>query len=151
MQMRLLVIAAISLVTALPASGAEPRNEAAVVAADDSWLKAEVSGNGDYLDGLLLPGYMSVGAGGKITSKAQIVAKARARTRQELVQLAEQVATWKAAHPVHPDVTIAGDTAILRWVATQSDGTASVSSSDMFLYRDGRWRAIYSQHTSAAN
>ena len=145
--MRLLLIAAISLVTAVPASGAEPRDEAAVIAADDSWLKAEVSGNGDYLDGLLLPGYMSVGAGGKITSKAQIVAKARARTKEELVQLAQQVATWKTAHPV----TIVGDAAILRWVATQSDGTASVSSSDMFLYRDGRWRAIYSQHTSAAN
>lgn len=149
--MRLLLIAAISLVTAVPASGAEPRDEAAVIAADDSWLKAEVSGNGDYLDGLLLPGYMSVGAGGKITSKAQIVAKARARTKEELVQLAQQVATWKTAHPDHPDVTIVGDVAILRWVATQSDGTASVSSSDMFLYRDGRWRAIYSQHTSAAN
>lgn len=149
--MRWSSLAAMFLLASFAAEAAEPKTKAAVVAADDAWLNAEVTGNGDYLDELILPEYLSVNADGTATSKAQIVARSRGRTKEELARLNERVAAWKAAHPVRADVTIAGDTAILRWIKSDSTGRALVSSSDIFLYRDGRWHAIYSQHTSAPN
>jgi hypothetical protein len=134
-----------------PALAAEPRSEAAVIAADDSWLQAEVAGDGDYLDALLLPGYVSIGANGKVTAKADLVSHARSRNADAKAKLAEQVAAWKAAHPTRVEVTIAGDTAILKWVLVKPEAGNPVSSCDIFVYRDGRWHALYSQHSTAAS
>ena len=128
---------------------AQPPTKDAVIAADDAWLRAEVAGDAEFLDGLLLPNYVSVAASGKVTLKSQIVANARARDADARTKLATAVASWKASHPIKPDVLIIGDTAILKWVLVNEAG--SITSSDMFVYRGGRWRAIYSQHTTAAN
>jgi hypothetical protein len=140
----------IILLAATPALAADPRTEAAVVAADDAWLKAELSGDADYLDRLLLPSYVSIGMDGKVSDKAKLVAHARARTAEAKAKFAEQAAAWKAAHPTRPDVTINGDTAILKWVLVKPGAGDPVSSCDIFVYRDGRWQAIYSQHSTAS-
>lgn len=126
----------------------EPRSAAAVIAADDQWLQAEIRGDADFLDALLLPGYRSIGAKGEISDKRHLVDGARRRGASPA--MAETVRAWKAAHPTHADVQIIGDTAVLTWVLDKSDGSAPVSSCDIFVYRDGRWRAIYSQHSLAS-
>jgi hypothetical protein len=144
--MRLAMIALLPLLVASAPS--EPHNAAAVIAADDAWLQAEVRGDGDFLDRLLMDGYRSVGNDGKVTGKGDLVGKARARGNSP--DMAARVAKWKADHPTRPDVTIAGDTAILTWISTKPGAGEPVSSCDIFVYADGRWRALYSQHTAAA-
>lgn len=142
-----IILSLAAAIMAAPAVATEPHSVAAVIAADDAWLQAEVRGDGDFLDGLLLPGYQSVGVDGKALTKAQLVANARKRGNDP-ARLAE-VKAWRAAHPSHAEVLLSGDTALLRW---QLDGAKAglTSSSDIFVYTDGRWRALYSQHSSAA-
>jgi hypothetical protein len=127
---------------------AQPRTPEAVIAADDAWGNAESQGNSEFLEHLLLPGYVSVGADGKITTKEMIVGKARSRTPEELVSLRAEIARWKASHPSKAQVAIFADTAILRWTLPRAG--EPVSSADVFVYVDGQWRAAYSQHTSAS-
>jgi hypothetical protein len=131
------------------AVAAQPKTAEAVLAADDAWLKAELAGDTKFLDQLLLPEYRSVGAGGKVADKSKIIA--HAQKAGGTPELAAQVASWKAAHPIRGEVSIFGDTAVLRWVLIKPENGDPVSSSDIFVYRDGQWRAIYSQHTSAEN
>jgi hypothetical protein len=146
--MRLLAVP-LMLFAASPALAAEPRTEAAVIAADEAWGNAEVAGDADFVERLLLPDYVSIGADGKVTNKAKIVAGTRARHAS--IDYAAKVAAWKAAHPLRADVTIVGDTAILKWVSDKPSAGDPVSSSDVFVYRDGRWHGLYSQHTTASN
>jgi hypothetical protein len=127
-------------------SPTEPRTVAAVIAADKAWGDAEKRGDADYVDKLLLPGYRSVGTDGKIATKAMIVDHARVRGASSAY--AKEVDAWKAAHPEHPDVVIADNMAVLTWVAEQAPA-GRVVSCDIFVYRDGRWHGIYSQHTTA--
>jgi hypothetical protein len=145
-----LVLMIMSL-AAPPALAAEPRTQAAVIAADEAWGDAEIAGNAAFVDQLLLPGYVSIGADGKVTSKATIVAGARGRTEEARAKLSDQVAAWMKAHPMRAEVMIADDTAILKWVSAKPGAGGAVSSCDIFVYQDGRWRAIYSQHSSASS
>ncbi|MBA3895596.1 MAG: nuclear transport factor 2 family protein [Sphingomonadaceae bacterium] len=128
------------------AFAAEPRTAAAVVAADDAWGSAEVMGDAAFVDALLMPEYRSVGADGHVTDKATIVAHTRSHAKSP--EFAAKVVAWKDAHPERADVTLFGDTAIVRWISTKPGGGDPVASCDVFVYRGGRWRAIYSQHTS---
>ena len=129
-------------------SAIQAKSTAAVIAADDAWGAAETDGDYAFVDRLLLPGYESIGASGTVTTKETIVAGARARGRSP--ERAAQVAAWKAAHPTRPEVAIFGDTAVLTWVSAAPDSAGRVLSSDIFTYRDGHWRAVYSQHSSAS-
>jgi len=47
------------------------------------------------------------------------------------------------------EVKITGDTAILTFALDKTATPKPVMSCDVFVYRDGRWRALYSQHTEA--
>lgn len=141
------------LATALPATAraapvSAPISVAAVLAADHAWGAAEARGDAAFVDRLLMPGYRSVGPAGQTTLKAAIVARARARAGSPTA--AATIAAWKAAHPLRGDVAIFGDTAVLTWVSTKAGSGEPVSSCDIFVYRDGHWRAIYSQHSDAA-
>jgi hypothetical protein len=42
-----------------------------------------------------------------------------------------------------------GDVAILTFVLDKGAAPKPVMSCDIFVYRDGHWRALYSQHTEA--
>jgi len=59
----------------------------------------------------------------------------------------QEVAAWQAAHPVDQQVTLQGDTAILSFVSAAPATKGKLYSSDVFVYVDGRWRALYSAHT----
>lgn len=145
-----IAVAAVFAVLMQSAAAAQPpdaRTAEAVLAVDESWLKAEIAGDADTLNALLLDGYVSVGPDGKVSTKQALVDGSRRRGKSE--KLAQQVAAWKAAHPTRGDVVFFGDTAVLRWVSTNPG--EPVSSADVFVFRDGHWRAIYSQHSTAAN
>lgn len=82
---------------------------------------------------------------GKFATKAAIVARAvKSRGSQTMKQ---QMTIWERAHPVEKKVTIQGDTAILSFLSASPTTKGKLYSSDIFVYVNGRWRALYSQHT----
>ncbi|TPG40670.1 subclass B3 metallo-beta-lactamase [Sphingomonas koreensis] len=125
------------------------RSEAAVRDADDNWGKAEARGDAAFVDWLLLPEYQSVDPTGKATGKNAIVAGTRARGSSP--EAAARIAAWRAAHPTRAQVTMFGDTAILTWISLLPATDGRISSSDIFVYRDGHWHAIYSQHSEMSS
>lgn len=118
---------------------------AAVKAVDQHWLEAEESGDAAWLDGMLLPDYRSVGVAGTFATKATIMAHAVKNGGSD--KMKQKVAAWQAAHPVEQQVTLQGDTAILSFVSASPATKGKLYSSDVFVYVDGRWRALYSAHT----
>lgn len=149
----LLRLAAAATLAFVAAHGhAEPPIEAmtadAVKAADDAWAQAEIHGDHTHLAWLLADGYASVSATGKATTKTQLVEGAR--KRGDSPATAKMFKEWKEKHPSHADVRIVGDTAILTWVSDEPAAASRIDSSDIFVYRDGHWHAVYSQHASIA-
>jgi hypothetical protein len=139
---------AIYIAGAVPAAPSdEARTSAKVLEVDHAWTDAEINGDAAFVDALLLPEYRSIGPDGKITDKAAIVAHARARGPHS--DFGKLVADYKATHPTRGDVVIDGDTAVLNWVSLAPGKGEPIASCDIFVYRHGRWRALYSQHTTA--
>jgi hypothetical protein len=122
------------------------RSEAAVRASDDAWSEAEQRGDVQFVDRLLLPDYRSVGPDGTVHTKADILGNTRRNGGSD--QARKRVADWKARHPTNTSVKIEGDTAILTFVSA-TNTEKRVSSCDVFVLTNGRWRALYSQHTTA--
>jgi hypothetical protein len=135
-----------SSVFAAPAT-LQPKTAAAVIAADEGWLKAEETGDTAYVDNLLLPEYRSVNADGSVHDKAAILASAHKNVGSTARTLADE--KWLAAHPMGTAVLIQGDTAIVTFYLKPLGPQKGIMSSDIFVYRDGQWHAIYSQHTDA--
>lgn len=121
-------------------------NAAAVIAVDDHWLQAEVGGDTEYLGQLLLPAYRSVSPDGSVHPRAAILAHAVANRGSDKAR--REVEAWLKKHPSHPSVVIEGDTAILSFYASDDMTPGVVRSSDIFVYVDGHWRALYSQHSA---
>jgi hypothetical protein len=112
------------------------RNEAAVIAVDQHWLEAEESGDTDY---------RSVGADGVAHPKSAIVAHAAKNRGSDTER--RTVEAWIKAHPSGKSVVLHGDSAILSFYDPASGPQQGVRSSDIFVYVDGRWHALYSQHS----
>jgi hypothetical protein len=126
---------------------AEPHTATAVIAVDEGWSKAEETGDTEYVDALLLPEYRSISSDGKTYGKSAILAHtARDKQNGEGALRAEQ---WRASHPYRTSVEINGNVAILSFARDNGPDPKPVMSCDIFVYRDGRWRALYSQHTEA--
>lgn len=121
------------------------KTAAAVIAVDDHWLQAEVSGDTAWLDAMLLPEYRSISSDGKPADKQKILAGA-ARNRGS-DKMRKQVDAWLKTHPTKTSVVMQGDVAILSF---SDPKTGHVMSSEVFVYRDGGWHAIYSQHSKTA-
>ena len=121
----------------------EPHTEAAVIADDKGWDEAEGEGDTAFIDRLLMPEYRSISSDGSVHDKAAIIASARKKTHSL------EAEKWRATHPSLTSVVITGDTAILSFTLNRPDLPVRIMSSDIFVYRDGRWRALYSQHSEA--
>lgn len=120
------------------------RTLAAVIAVDDQWLQAEERGDTTWLNSMLLPEYRSIGADGKVLDKRTLLAHAAKNRGSDTMQ--KYVEAWQKTHPTKKSVVLRGDVAILSF---SDPRTGRVSSSDVFVYRDGGWRALYSQHSKA--
>lgn len=125
----------------------EPHTAAAVITDDEKWSNAEDIGDADYLNALLLPEYRSISSDGSAHDKATIVA--RVVKSANTAEGAAKAERWRAAHPNMPRVEINGDIAILTFVLQKGLDPKPVMSCDVFVYREGHWRALYSQHTEA--
>lgn len=122
-------------------------DRAAVLAVDDHWGHAEMNGDTAYLERMLLPGYRSVDVDGRVRTKAAILASAARNRGSDAMR--RKVAAWKRKHPSETIVVIVGDTAIVTFHDPASGPGAGVYSSDVFVYLEGRWHALYSQHSQA--
>jgi hypothetical protein len=129
------------------AHAADPKTEAAVLAADHGWDNAESSGDTAFIDALLLPEYRSISSDGSAHDKAAILASARKNVGNP--ERAASAEKWRASHPHVASVKITGDTAVLTFALDKTGDVKPVMSCDVFVYLDGRWRALYSQHTEA--
>lgn len=118
-------------------------NEAGIDAVEKHWGDAFTGGDGAYLGMLLDDDYISVSG------------KGVARTKADIIALAQQIAAKSKATPPAPassapaqksvsKTTIRGTTAI---VTSTGFGQMSV---DVFHYENGAWHAWYSQHTMIA-
>lgn len=125
----------------------EPQTEAAVTAVDNAWGHAEESGDTAYIDALLLPEYRSVNVDGSVHDKAAILASTKLNLGSTKRTAADEA--WLATHPSLTSVVITGDMAVLTFTLNKPDTPKRVMSSDIFVYREGRWHALYSQHTAA--
>ncbi|KAA6462858.1 nuclear transport factor 2 family protein [Acidobacteria bacterium AB60] len=144
------LFAAIGIVVSTGAraeQASEPHTAAAVIEADQRWSTAEEAGDIKFLDALLLPEYRSISSDGSTHDRATIIAHAvkSAKTEEQTAKADK----WRTAHPNLPSVEIDGDVAILTAVLQKGTDPKPVMSCDIFLYRDGRWRAFYSKHTEA--
>lgn len=126
-------------------AGAQPDETAktatAVMAVDQHWLEAEVGGDIAWLDAMLMPDYRTVNADGKVRDKAAILRSATKNRGSD--KMRKQVDAWQKAHPTRQSVVLHGDIAILSFSDPE---TGRILSSDTFIYQDGRWHALYSQH-----
>lgn len=125
----------------------EPHTAAAVMAVDHGWLKAEETGNTGHLDSLLLPEYRTVNLDGTWQDKAFILRGAAKQAGHP--NFAAKVRAWKATHPTLTSVVIKGDVAIVTFTLDKGPDPKRIMSCDVFVYRHGHWRALYSQHSEA--
>lgn len=136
-------------VTVADASGVDDeagRTEAAVIAVDQHWMDAELDGDSAWLDAMLLPEYRSVGADGTVHTKAALLAHTATNRGNDSER--RQVEAWLKAHPSGQAVVIRGDTAILSFYDPKLGPRNGVRSADVFVHENGRWHALYSQHSA---
>lgn len=142
------VIVALSLSSAATADDLKPdqsaRTSKAVISVDDHWSQAEVSGDTAWLDSMLLAEYRSISADGKALDKKTLLAQAAKNRGSDTMR--KRVEAWLKTHPTAKSVVIRGDVAILSF---SDPKTGRVLSSDVFVYQDGGWHALYSQHSNA--
>ena len=130
-----------------PSNPAESQKTAVgAIATDEHWSMAEYMGDTTWLNQMLLPEYRSVNADGKAYSKERIVAGAAKRGHDDLAAAQAKVAAYRKSNPYGTSVVLHGDTAILSFYDLKRGPQDGVQSSDILLYVDGQWHALYSQH-----
>jgi hypothetical protein len=119
--------------------------KAAVLAVEDHWLRAEGTGDVAWLARMLLPTYRSVGADGRVHDRNAIVEGARKNQGSDRAM--REIDAYLKAHPADTRVLLDGDLAIVSFY-DPPPAPEHLRSSDVFVYRDGAWHAIYSQHSA---
>lgn len=118
-----------------------PRTAAGALAAERYWVAAIERRDAAALDCLLAPGFTDNNWQGKVVTRAQMLDGFTAKPRITLV-----------LNELTTDV--AGDMAVVRGRNRQAgpDGkpTGAVRFTDVFVYRDGAWRALRAQETVIA-
>jgi len=127
---------------------AEPRTEAAVLAASDDWLAAERRGDVAALDRRLMPQYQDIEPNGHVHPRSALINHATNMKDPSTVPAKQLAAEFRKAHPVVEKVVITGDTALLSYHSTDPQTTDDVRSIDIFVYDHGQWRALVSTHNS---
>lgn len=120
------------------------RTSQAVIAVDDHWSQAEVSGDTAWLDSMLLPEYRSISVDGEVLDKKTLLAHAAKNRGSDAMR--KRVEAWTKTHPWSTSVVMRGNVAVLSF---SDPKTGRVMSSDIFVYQDNGWHALYSQHSKA--
>ncbi|HEX5353258.1 MAG TPA: nuclear transport factor 2 family protein [Rhodanobacteraceae bacterium] len=117
---------------------------AAVIAVDEHWLRAEEDGDTAWLGAMLLPDFRTINHDGKVVTKSMLL-KSTAKNRGS-DKMRKRIDAWRKTHPSRKAVVMHGDVAILSFVNPQ---TGHIWSSDIFVYENGHWRALYSQQSAS--
>jgi hypothetical protein len=126
----------------------EPKTDAAVLAASDDWLAAERRGDVAALEQRLMPEYQDILPNGHVHPRSALIAHAANLKDPSTVPAKQLAAEFRNAHPVVEKVIITGDTALLSYHSTDSQIEDEVRSIDVFVYNQGRWRALVSTHNA---
>ena len=126
----------------------EPKTEAAVLAASDDWLAAERRGDVAALDRRLMPQYRDIEPNGHVHPRSALIAHTANLKDPSTVPAKQLAAEFRRLHPVVEKVIIAGETALLSYHSTDPQTEDEVRSIDVFVYDQGRWRAIVSTHNT---
>jgi hypothetical protein len=124
----------------------EAMTEAGVRAVEEHWTLAEGTGDTGFLEAMLAADYRSVNADGKAISKSTIVEHA-ARNKGSDKGM-QEIEAYRKAHPYGEAVAMHQNTAIVTFYDPQLGAQNGVKSSDIFIYVDGHWHAMYSQHSA---
>jgi hypothetical protein len=127
-----------------PGANEHEQSEAGVRATEDHWSLAEVTGQTEWLEGMLMPGYRSVDPDGVAHSKERIVAGA-AKNKGDTSGKAKLDA-YRKDHPSGTSVVVHGAIAVVSFYDLSLGPDKGVKSSDVFVYEQGAWHAAYSQH-----
>jgi len=127
---------------------AEPRTEAAVLAASDDWLAAERRGDVASLERRLMPQYQDIEPNGRVHPRSALIAHAANLKDPSTVPAKQLAAEFRKANPVIEEVVMSGDTALISYHSPNPDIRANVRSIDVFVYDKGQWRALVSTHNS---
>ncbi|WP_158628839.1 nuclear transport factor 2 family protein [Dyella choica] len=120
---------------------------AAILAVDQHWSIAEMTGDSAWLADMLMPDYRTVNTDGSAHDKQALLS---GMAKHKLVTRAEaelKLAAYEKDHHIGSTVTIHGDMAIVSFYDTSLGPQKGTTSADVFLYQDGHWHALYSQHT----
>lgn len=116
-----------------------------LIAVTNHWSDAEARGDTAYLERLLAPAYRSVNADGTIHGRSRIIAGAAAHGSPAAVAA---LAAWRATHHHATRVVIDHETAVVSYAPGPDSPDSPITSSDVFVYNDHRWQALYSAHTT---
>jgi hypothetical protein len=127
-------VLAAAVLAAAAQTSEHQKTPAGVQATEDHWSEAFASGDEAFLSALLDPAYVSVNRAG------------RPRPRADIIALSKKVAAMprQAYARTPPHIEVRGDTAVVRFQGRDE------TSVDVFYWRGGAWRALYSQHTGLA-
>lgn len=128
-----LPLAAIALATAASSTLRGPSSEDAIRTVERQWTDAEYHADTATLKKLLLPEYRTVSSRG-VHDRDQLIAGVLKRGGNTVEP---PYSTWPT-----PKIEIHGATAL----ATFAVGDSSYSV-DVFVFENGGWHAMYSQHT----
>jgi len=133
----------------VPTSADESQQtQAGVMAVENHWTLAEWTGDTAWLDRMLLPEYRSVNDDGAAHPKEAIVAGAAKRRGTSVDEAKLKWAAYQREHATGSAVVMHGNTAIVSFYDTTLGPQKGVRSADIFVYLDGHWHALYSQHTA---
>jgi len=127
-----------------PGANEHEQSEAGVRATEDHWSLAEMTGQTDWLESMLMPGYRTVDTHGVAHSKERVVAGA-AKNKGSTDGQAKLDAYLKE-HPTGTSVVVHGTVAVVSFYDPALGPDNGVRSSDIFVYEGGAWHAAYSQH-----
>jgi hypothetical protein len=121
-------------------SGSEPRTEAAVRAAEDRWVHLLEARDVGGLACLLAPEFTDTNWLGRKVARASVLAALPHRPDSRLTLSEVVVRTY-------------GTVAIVQGLNRQTDragrAAGAVRFTDIFLYRERRWQAVFAQETPA--
>lgn len=130
-----------------PSGGSNANVEQELIQLDRDWGAAGARGDMAALERIYAPDYTSTNAMGRTVTRAETLADARAnagRTNQDSI-------SYDDYHvQVHGNAAVLTHRTTVRGMENGQPTTTLVRSMHVFVRRDGRWQAVYSQGTRIA-
>ncbi len=95
-----------------------------------------------------MPEYRDVLPDGHVHPRSALIAHAANLKDPSTVPAKQLAAEFRRAHPVIEKVIITGNTAVVSYLSTDRQSEDQVRSIDVFVYDQGRWRALVSTHNT---